>query len=134
MTRVTQPEELHRSSSRFACANWRELRADGGCLHPQPCLLEVGLGAFFPQSSLWLCACCSLEEGSWITLRILLKSYLRLCLNSRGETFHQAQLRRSVKQHSHNQQPRLSKWQKNEEIWSPISELCTFFSLHELRK
>lgn len=41
-----------------------------------------------PQSSLWLYACCSLEEGSWITLRILLKSYLRLCLNRGGETFH----------------------------------------------
>lgn len=34
-----------------------------------------------PQSSLWFCAWCSLEEGSWITLRILLKSYLGLCLN-----------------------------------------------------
>lgn len=61
--------------------------------------------SLFPQSSLWLCACCSLEEGSWITLRILLKSYLRLCLNRGGETFHWARLWRSIRQHSYNQQP-----------------------------
>lgn len=46
MRNVTQPEERDRSSSRFAFANWKEMRG-GGCIHPQPCLLEVGLGAFF---------------------------------------------------------------------------------------
>lgn len=64
-----------------------------------------------PQSSLWFCAWCSLEEGSWITLRILLKSYLGLCLNRKWGG-HSAKPRRSIRLHSHNQQPQLLRRKK----------------------
>lgn len=130
---VTQLKESHPSSSHLSLAG--ALSAEGmSCeemregMYSSASLPSGGVSqSLFPQSSLWLCACCSLEEGSWITLRILLKSYLRLCLNRRGETFHKAQPWRSVKQHSDNQQPLVSKQQKNEEIWSLSSTLCTLF-------
>lgn len=91
---VTKLKQSHPSSSHLSSAvsfsgeglSCKEMRE--GMYSSAALPSGGGSLSLYPQSSLWLCACCSLEEGSWITLRILLKSYLRLCLNRGGETFH----------------------------------------------